>query len=64
MEVYKMFFELFRKHKNAITSVTFWNICERYSWLDNFPVQGRKDYPLLFDKNLKPKKVYWQVVKF
>ncbi|MDQ3843394.1 MAG: endo-1,4-beta-xylanase [Bacteroidota bacterium] len=63
-EVYKMCFELFRKHKNVISGITFWNISDRYSWLDNFPVQGRKDYPLLFDQNLKPKKVYWEVVKW
>lgn len=64
IEKYKMSFELFRKYKQHITGVTFWNISERYSWLDNFPVRGRKDYPLLFDKELKPKKVYWEVVKW
>lgn len=64
LEVYKMCFELFRKHKNAISSVTFWNISDRHSWLDNFPVTDRKDYPLLFDNDLKPKKAYWEVVKF
>jgi endo-1,4-beta-xylanase len=63
-EVYKMCFELFRKHKDAISGVTFWNISDRHSWLDNFPVRGRKDYPLLFDKDLKPKKAYWAVVDF
>lgn len=64
LEAYKMCFELFRKHKNSVSSVTFWNVSDRHSWLDNFPVRGRKDYPLLFDKDLKPKKVYWEVVKF
>lgn len=64
IEVYKMCFELFRKYKNSISSVTFWNISDRSSWLDNFPVRGRKDYPLLFDKKLKPKKAYYEVVKF
>ncbi len=64
LEVYRMCFDLFRKYKNAITGVTFWNISDRSSWLDNFPVRGRKDYPLLFDKELKPKKVFWEVVKF
>jgi endo-1,4-beta-xylanase len=63
IEVYKMCFELFRKHKDAITGVTFWNVSDRSSWLDNFPVRGRKDYPLLFDQELKPKKAYWEVVK-
>ena len=64
MEVYKMCFELFRKYKGVISGVTFWNISDRHSWLDDFPVMGRKDYPLLFDKDLKPKKVFWEVVKF
>jgi len=64
LEVYKMCFELFGKYKNSISSVTFWNISDRDSWLDNFPVRGRKDYPLLFDKDLKPKKAFWEVVKF
>ena len=64
MEQYKMCFDLFRKYKDFITGVTFWNVSDRNSWLDNFPVQNRKDYPLLFDKNLTPKKAYWQVTKF
>ena len=64
LEVYKMAFELFRKYRNTVSSVTFWNISDRHSWLDDFPVKGRKDYPLLFDKNLQPKKAYWEVVKF
>lgn len=62
--VYKNAFALFRKYKNQITGVTFWNISDRHSWLDDFPVQGRKDYPLLFDKNLQSKKVYWEIVNF
>jgi endo-1,4-beta-xylanase len=64
IEVYKYCFELFRKYRKHISSVTFWNISDRSSWLDNFPVRGRKDYPLLFDKELKPKRAYWEVVKF
>jgi endo-1,4-beta-xylanase len=64
LELYKTCFELFRKYKQQITAVTFWNISDRHSWLDNFPVKVRKDYPLLFDKNLQPKRVYWEVVKF
>lgn len=61
---YRMVFDLFRKYKKNITGVTFWNISDRHSWLDNFPVRGRKDYPLLFDKNLKPKSSYKAVVHF
>ena len=64
MEAYKMCFDLFRKYKSDISGVTFWNISDRHSWLDNFPVRNRKDYPLLFDKNLQRKKAYWEVVNF
>lgn len=63
-EVYKMCFELFRKYKDQITAVTFWNVSDRHSWLDNFPVRGRKDYPLLFDTQLRPKKAYGEVIRF
>ena len=64
LEVYNASFRLFRKYKNVLSGVTFWNISDRHSWLDNFPVLGRKDYPLLFDKNLQPKKAYDAVVDF
>jgi endo-1,4-beta-xylanase len=64
MDFYKMAFRLLREHKKSITGVTFWNVSDRYTWLDYFPVRGRKNYPLLFDVNLKPKKVYYEVTKF
>ncbi len=62
IEMYKRCFTVFEKYKKQITGITFWNISDRSSWLDNFPVRGRKDYPLLFDKNLQPKKVFWELV--
>ena len=60
-EKYKMAFEVFRKHRNQVTGVTFWNVSDRYSWLDR---RGRKNYPLLFDQSHQPKKAYWDVVNF
>jgi endo-1,4-beta-xylanase len=64
IEIYKMAFRVFREYKDKITGVTFWNVSDKSTWLDNFPVRGRKNYPLLFDQNLQPKKVYWEVVRF
>jgi endo-1,4-beta-xylanase len=61
LEKYKMIFEVFRKYKKQITGVTFWNLSDKYSWLDG---RGRKNYPLLFDAELKPKKAYYEVIKF
>ena len=64
LDKYAMCFRIFRKYKNVLSGVTFWNISDRSSWLDNFPVRGRKDYPLLFNQDLQPKKAFWEVVKF
>jgi endo-1,4-beta-xylanase len=64
IEQYKMFFRLFREYRNSITGVTFWNVSDKHSWLDNFPVRGRKNFPLLFDQQLNRKKAYLEVVKF
>lgn len=61
LEKYKMVFDVFRKYHKNITGVTFWNVSDRYSWLDR---RGRKNFPLLFDQNLQPKKAYWSVVNF
>jgi endo-1,4-beta-xylanase len=60
--LYGMIFSKFLKYSNAIRSVTFWNITDRHSWLDEWPVRGRKDHPLLFDANLQPKFAFWKVV--
>ncbi|MRG48048.1 1,4-beta-xylanase [Chitinophaga sp. SYP-B3965] len=61
---YAMLFDTFRKYRDVISGVTFWNVSDRSSWLDNFPVKGRKNYPLLFDENLQPKKAYRKVIDF
>jgi endo-1,4-beta-xylanase len=63
-DLYAMAFKVFRDYKQYITGVTFWNVSDKASWLDNFPVRGRKNYPLLFDQNLQPKKAYQGVVNF
>ncbi len=64
LQQYKMIFHVFRKYKKLISGVTFWNVSDKKSWLDNFPVKKRKDYPLLFDEALQPKKAFWEVVSF
>ncbi|WP_236943268.1 endo-1,4-beta-xylanase [Hymenobacter sp. PAMC 26628] len=61
---YAMFFKVFRDEAKYLTDVTFWNISDHYSWLDTCPVAGRKNYPLLFDEQYRPKPAYYEVVKF
>ncbi len=47
-----------------LSGVTFWGIADDHTWLDNFPVKGRKDWPLLFDTKHMPKKAFWSVARW
>jgi endo-1,4-beta-xylanase len=64
IDQYARVFAVLRDFKKEISSVTFWNLADRSTWLDQYPVPGRKNYPLLFDQNLQRKKAYWGVVNF
>lgn len=55
---YREIFEVFLRHSDKIERVGFWNTDDGNSWLNNFPVKGRPDYPLLFDENLAPKPAF------
>lgn len=60
---YADLFAVFVKHRDAITRVTFWGVTDADSWLNNWPVPGRTSYPLLFDRDGKPKPAFFAVVK-
>lgn len=55
---YSDIFKLFLKHKDKISRVTFWGVHDGHSWLNNWPIKGRTNYPLLIDRGLKPKRAY------
>jgi len=59
---YGKLFNLFLKHKDKISRVTFWGISDANSWLNGWPIKGRTNYPLLFDRNYLPKPAYDKVV--
>jgi len=56
------FFELFLKHKKVISRVTLWGVNDGQSWKNNWPVRGRTDYPLLFDRKNQPKPVVQRII--
>ena len=49
---YNRIFRVFRKHRDVIDCVTFWNLSDRDSWL------GVDNHPLPFDEHYKAKPVY------
>jgi endo-1,4-beta-xylanase len=59
--LYEAYFDLFRRLRGDISSVTFWGMADDDTWLDGFPVT-RTDYPLPFDHNLQAKPAYWGIV--
>ena len=61
---YKALFELFRKHKDHITSVTLWGVSDDATWLDDFPAKARNNHPLLFDDQHAPKASVPAIVNF
>ncbi|MCA9125472.1 MAG: endo-1,4-beta-xylanase [Planctomycetales bacterium] len=62
IEQYVALFRLFDEYQDVIERVSFWNLHDGQSWLNYFPWQ-RKNYPLLFDRELKPKPAYGKVIQ-
>lgn len=59
---YRDIFEAFKENKDILSEVVFWGITDRHTWLHDFPVKGRTDAPLPFDKNFHAKPAYWGIV--
>jgi len=60
---YAEFFRLFLRHADKIDRVTMWGLTDEDSWRNNWPVPGRTDYPLLFDRNYQPKPIVETIIK-
>ncbi|MBS5550746.1 MAG: endo-1,4-beta-xylanase [Bacteroides sp.] len=59
----KQFFNLFEKHADIVTRVTAWGVTDGDSWKNDFPMKGRHDYPLLFDRNYQPKAFVTELIE-
>ena len=55
---YNRLFRVFRKHKDVIDNVTFWNLGDKDSWL------GVNNHPLPFDENYRPKRSFFAIRDF
>lgn len=59
---YEDIFELFLKHEDKISRITFWGVTDKTSWLNDWPIKERTNYPLLFDRNYQPKQAYQSIL--
>jgi len=57
IEQYVELFRLFDDYSDIIERVSFWNLHDGQSWLNYFPWR-RVNYPLLFDRDRRPKPAF------
>jgi endo-1,4-beta-xylanase len=60
---YEQLFRILLRHRKHVERVTFWGLHDGISWKNDFPVPGRTNYPLLFDRDMKPKPAYQRLMK-
>ena len=60
---YADLFGVFLAHAGAVSRVTFWGLTDAQSWKNNWPVPGRTNYPLLFDRQGRPKPAFDAVMR-
>jgi endo-1,4-beta-xylanase len=59
---YEDIFKIYLKHRDKIDRVTLWGSTDKETWLNDFPIKGRTNYPLLFDRGFSPKPAYFRLL--
>lgn len=62
-ERYAELFQAFIGKSGKLSRVTFWGVYDGTSWLNDWPVFGRTNYPLLFDRRHQPKPAFLEVIR-
>ncbi len=60
---YAELFRIFYAKRDKIERVTLWGVHDAMSWKNDRPVPGRTNYPLLFDRQRKPKPAFYSVLR-
>lgn len=56
-------FEIFLTHEDKIKRVTTWGVADPDSWKNGWPIRGRTDYPLLFDRQYEAKSAVGKIIE-
>lgn len=54
-KAYTDLFRLFLTHQQHIDRVTLWGVSDNDTWRNDWPMKGRTDYPLLFNRDYQAK---------
>ncbi len=60
---YAQVFRILLRYSDSVKRVTFWGLHDGISWKNDFPIRGRTNHPLLFDRSLQPKPAYRRLME-
>jgi endo-1,4-beta-xylanase len=59
---YAELFRIFYRKRDKIDRVTLWGVHDGMSWKNGYPIPGRTNYPLLYDRDRRPKAAFDSVL--
>ncbi|WP_282037710.1 endo-1,4-beta-xylanase [Saccharicrinis aurantiacus] len=62
-DYYAKLFKIYNRHSDHISRITFWGVNDAQTWRNYWPINGRTDYPLLFNRENEPKPAYAAVMR-
>ena len=57
------YFQLFLNYSDNISRVTLWGLTDADTWRNNWPIEGRTDYPLRFGRDYQAKPVVEKLIE-
>ena len=59
---YAELFRIFYKKRDKLDRVTVWGVKDEMSWKNDYPIPGRINYPLLWDRKGMAKKAFSEII--
>jgi endo-1,4-beta-xylanase len=60
---YEQLFRILLGYRDRVERVTMWGLYDGISWKNNFPINGRTNYPLLFGRDRERKPAYYRLLE-
>lgn len=60
---YVEFFSYFKKNRDIFSRITLWAVHDGQTWRNYWPIKGRADHPMLFDRQCRPKPALEAIIR-
>ncbi len=57
------FFRIYKENSDKISRVCLWGLGDGQSWMNDWPIEGRTAYPLLFNRDYDAKPIVEDIIK-